>query len=704
MLTDTLATTHMPAADTQANAALKDARELALTTIQPSPYNKMRSERIQQSWLETLAASIKSVGLLQPIVVRMIEAPAGRPQFEIVAGECRWRATKLAGKTTIPVMVKDLTDLEAREMMVMENTHRNDLHPLEEAEGYEALLLDPPKGAPRLSGYTPDELAARFGKSRTYIYNRLKLLDLLPEGRKAFYAGDLSTSTAQMVARMPAHFQVEAIKRLKQGWGGEPMSSRQAADFIQNNYMLQLGKAQFKITDESLLPEAGSCKACPKRTGANPDLFGDVKGADVCTDPKCFNAKKDAHQARMIAQAKEEGLKVIQGKEAKALKKSEHSDELKGYLRLDKVHHSISGDKPLDKLLGKDAPEVSLLEDPRTHEVIKVVKTDEAMAVLKDKGIVKSNKLSSTSATERAKEQRRKADIAWRQEVARDLLADLVKREGFDDHEFGTCILPELARLLWKRLGSDDCRRVEKVLGLQSQLGAVDDILDNAPDSARFHELLLAMLVAHELQVSTYVDKPAPPAVMIDIAVRFGYDEAALLAERQREIKTSTEPAKKAAAKAIKPATKKPAAKAPAAKKAAPATKQPAAKAEGKPVAAKKAAPKGEAKATDKEPASMPAVAPDEALELKGPTVSKSGQFWHLQHVRVKATKKVGIVRGTGDDEQELITVRLQSGGKEGDSYDARYSAGELEVLPGQTKPAQLSPADAWPFPNTGKP
>src|SRR5690606_14398087 len=122
------------------------------------------------------------------------------PFYEIIAGERRYRASKLAGRTTIPAIVREISDLEVLELQIIENLQREDLHPLEEAESYEALL-EQHKADP---DYSVDLIAAKLGKSRAYIYARLKLCALRPAARKAFYAGTLTASTALLLARIPA--------------------------------------------------------------------------------------------------------------------------------------------------------------------------------------------------------------------------------------------------------------------------------------------------------------------------------------------------------------------------------------------------------------------------------------------------------------------------------------------------------------------
>ena len=111
--------------------------------------------------LADLAASIGKHGVAQPILLRPTHVDAGITYFEVVAGERRFRASKLAGKTTVPAIVRNLSDAEALEIQVIENLQRQDLHPLEEAEGFEVLM--------RENGYTAEVMAEKTGKSKAYI-------------------------------------------------------------------------------------------------------------------------------------------------------------------------------------------------------------------------------------------------------------------------------------------------------------------------------------------------------------------------------------------------------------------------------------------------------------------------------------------------------------------------------------------------------
>jgi ParB/RepB/Spo0J family partition protein len=279
-----------PVATAPTRQPLDGAVQIPTALLVPSPTNPRKhfdADRVTQ-----IAESMLSVGQIQPIRVRpnpLHTASNGRPAYEIVVGETRWRAACQAGLPLIDAVVREYTDFEVIEIQLIENLQRSDLHPMEEAAGYEQLL----RREGGLQGYASvQELAARVGRSTSYVYQRIKLLALCPAGREAFYAGKLSASVAQLVARM--HDQAEQAKAtatLAAGWAGEPYSFRNAAELLQREYMLSLAKAPFIIT--ATYGVAGPCHECPKRSGAAPDLFADVTSGDMCQDSRCYQAKAE---------------------------------------------------------------------------------------------------------------------------------------------------------------------------------------------------------------------------------------------------------------------------------------------------------------------------------------------------------------------------------------------------------------------------
>lgn len=357
-----------------------------------------------QAFIKDLAADIARNGLMQAILVRPLPAsrveetswvevrPTDtypftprrreiRPTHEIVAGEQRWRACGIAGLRSIPCMVRDLTDDQVLEFQLVENLKRRDLHAMEEAEGYERMIE---------RGHTADEIAVLIDKGRTYVYETLSLMRLVPDVRKAFYEGRIVRTVAELIAKHTAELQpailkdVAAVDHL-----GDGMSFRKAREHIRNTYMLQLTAAPFNADDAQLVPTAGTCQACPKRSGANPDLFGALESSDTCTDPPCFALKKAAHYKAIEKAAEARGQSVITGRQAREIMPD--SRTLRGYTRVDEPQDVGGGEmKSLRGILGEDLPPTTLIEDPSTHAMIEALPTVEAGKLLRDRNAPKA--------------------------------------------------------------------------------------------------------------------------------------------------------------------------------------------------------------------------------------------------------------------------------------------------------------------------
>lgn len=274
--------------------------------IRISPDNR---KRFDEPALLELAASIKAMGVAQPILIRPVKPTEDQPEiYEIVAGERRYRASKLAGLDAIPAMVRVLSDLDAAKIRILENLQRENPHEMEEAEGYEQLMLK--------HGYTAPQLADEIKKSKAYVYARLKLCALTSLVRQNFLENKISASTALLIARIAVpNLQLQAYKEIiREGTSWGPMSHREAVGHIQARYMLDLTQAPFQLGDAKLLAAAGSCVKCPKRTGNQPEVFADMS-ADVCTDPDCFAEKRSALAARTIVEANKKGIPVFEDEE-----------------------------------------------------------------------------------------------------------------------------------------------------------------------------------------------------------------------------------------------------------------------------------------------------------------------------------------------------------------------------------------------------
>lgn len=333
---------------------------LRVTDITASLSNPRK--RFDDAYIAELADSIKAHGLIQPITVRPLSLDAlfawnkcnpigaGHPTYEIVVGECRWRAARLAGLTEIPAFWRELDDKQVLEIQVVENLQRRDVHPIEEAEGYQALITK--------HGYTADLIAAKIGKSRAYVYARMKLTALCREARDAFYDGRLDASVALLVARIPgADLQKKATKEVITAYNGEPLSYRAARQHIRNRYTLSLKQATFKPDDAALLPKAGSCTDCPKLSGNFQDLFNDITDPDVCTDPDCFEAKRLARREQLITNAEKRKIPVFIGDKGREAINGEIE-----YVSLDSEAEDDADGRTYRQILGDKVKPEALIE------------------------------------------------------------------------------------------------------------------------------------------------------------------------------------------------------------------------------------------------------------------------------------------------------------------------------------------------------
>ncbi len=167
------------------------------------PNRDQPRKTFDEAALEELAQSIRQHGVLQPLLVRPL--PGG--DYQLVAGERRWRAARTAGLTEVPVVVKELSDTEAMELAIIENLQREDLNPIEEAEGLQALADK--------CGYTQEEIAASVGKSRPAIANSLRLLRLPEEVRNMTREGVISAGHARaLLAFDNDAMMLEAAKQI----------------------------------------------------------------------------------------------------------------------------------------------------------------------------------------------------------------------------------------------------------------------------------------------------------------------------------------------------------------------------------------------------------------------------------------------------------------------------------------------------------
>ena len=252
---DSLIPTSIKAVGTETVVADRD--EVLLSLIDPNP--KQPRTVFNEDQLAELTASIKEVGVLQPPVVRK-----KGDRYELIMGERRTRAAKLAGLTTIPVIIRQTPDNELLREALLENIHRSELNALEEAAAYNQLLND--------FGYTHDQLAAKLGRSRPLISNTLRLLNLPPSVQRRVAAGTLSAGHARALLAITEPLEIE---RIAQRIINEGLSVRAVEEII------------------SMTPRS-SGKKPTSRKGASPEIqeLGDRIGDALDTRVKIEMTKK----------------------------------------------------------------------------------------------------------------------------------------------------------------------------------------------------------------------------------------------------------------------------------------------------------------------------------------------------------------------------------------------------------------------------
>ncbi len=516
--------------------------ELPVDHLQPSPFNPRQTF----VGIDELQANIVAEGRIhQPLLVRPIvpplfdagpateaEAVAG---YQVVFGHRRLKAARAAGWTTVPCMVRAMTDAEARSAQIAENLAREDVHPIEEAEGFAALMQD--------AGTTADELAARVGKSRSYVYARLKLLQAAPAVRRACLDGEIDAESALLVARVGPHaVQDKALARIKAiganlGDGGKASFRRIRAELAES-FTLDFKAAIFDREDDTLLPGAGTCSACPKRTGNSP-VFEDVaqdgigrwehtlgRGGEPnrCTDPDCWAAKTKAHLARGAAQLQAEGKVVITGSKARAAIDA-HGTLKPDYVPLDKARTALKKAKAA-------AAEITVqhVQDPRTGKVVKaVLHADLVKAGVADPQPAAAAKHqaerydSERWARQRAEEEARCTAETQRRVALLQRVRGEVRARERDEFDLRLAAAAALAGVEWHErellARLYDLQRVDALFDLPQQLGLAD-----------LNQLIMDCAIVRAVPVaSAHAIQHSKPEPLLALAQHYGIDAQAVM-------------------------------------------------------------------------------------------------------------------------------------------------------------------------------
>lgn len=240
----------------------------------PFNYRKFYDEKA----LEDFASQVAIRGILSPVIVRSVEAE----RYQLVAGERRLRAAQIAGLKTIPARSLEFTDNEVLEIQLVENLQRENPHPLHESQAIQLL---------QQSGKTLEEVARLLGKPKGFIYNRLKLAELIEPLQEVFFAGKLTLTEATELGSLPADAQQEFFVEHCKGWKQEKHFSIGNTKYYISRHKYDLKNAPFNTRDKKLLPEVGACTGCPFNSASLKELFPDLAKQAVCSNKTCFKNK-----------------------------------------------------------------------------------------------------------------------------------------------------------------------------------------------------------------------------------------------------------------------------------------------------------------------------------------------------------------------------------------------------------------------------
>ena len=390
--------------------ATGELKEVALSSIIVTDGWNPRSQFASEG-LQELAADIAAHGFIQPPVV--IAKPGGK--FQLVAGERRYRAAKLLGLKTIPVNVKDVDSKGAFEQTISENLTRVNLHPIEEAEGFERLQRD--------HGMDIKEIAARTGKKPPYIINRLQLTSLCGKVKQTIFSLQVNLEIGYLFKLAQIRnddLQMEVLKKILHRPHREGIMPLSDVDKLIEEYQVVISSAQFKTTDPNLYPKAGACTDCPYNTTNLPREAFAKK--EICTNLGCFK-EKQLRQFKIVCAASD-GATIIPEKQAKNIFASynpEHLSYGSGFVNIDKTYSDYSSsakDKTwrtwFNKFDGEFMPRPHLVLNPFNHRIYTLAKEKEALeAIRKIKAKLnpnEGNQKQLKSEREIAEERRRKRE------------------------------------------------------------------------------------------------------------------------------------------------------------------------------------------------------------------------------------------------------------------------------------------------------
>lgn len=504
---------------------------IRLEELHPSPTQPRQT--FNEAALDELAASMSAQGVHQPLLVRLRDDAAhgdGAGGYEVVDGERRLRAAKIARIEELPCLVKKLSDAEVIEIQVIQAIQREGLAPLEEAQAYKRLMKNHQLDVP--------ELAARVGKTPSYIFHRFKLLDLAPAVQEAVAAGTLKLSYAEAFARVPDHDrQLQVLEEVMKEYGSVVGNFEDLVSLIEERYLLQLKNAPFDGKDADLVPERPACAACPERTMAQVDLFGDAGQIDTCLNSACWAKKCDATKEKLVAKAEAKGVQVLQGsKAAKVLKGLTHNPYTSKYAEPSDRPHWLKEGNLGQALKGTDLKPMQVF-DPTEGKVKSVYDLAAAKEAIPAKLRTKEAQEAKPQNKEEREKQQRDMKI---QQAMRHLAEGVVMKALYQKVVKSGLPVPGLQALIQVAL--------ESAWGYEAPLAAAlgQKTLDVKKAAAAGPKEALAVLMVTILQVNSNGHEDPLYAQVLKAA---GVDIKPMLKQAQADAVAQVEAEEKAAAK-----------------------------------------------------------------------------------------------------------------------------------------------------------
>lgn len=515
------------------NAPAAASRGVMITLSDEELHDSPFNPRADYANLDELADSIRAVGgLLEPVLVRpratlqnLARGDAGLDPvdgYEIVCGHRRRRACALVG-IRVDCIVRAMSDAEAALAQMVENVQRENLNPFEEAAGFHRLI--------HVHGMKVDDVAAQVHRSRRRVYEYLTLLNLIEPARAAVLDKRIPIETALAIARVTGEgnqakalqFALEQVHHDKSGY-------RTTVRELNERFTLDLAKSIFDTEDATLVPEAGACAACPRRSGNAPELFDDLlhdsdkqqpwqarvhlmrTGGQVCTDPDCYASKKAAHLQRKAEAERAAGAVVVTGNAAKQLL------DARGELKDSCL--TVTEARKFAKAAGLKEVPVVVVIDPRngkSHKAVKRadlvkagVKAAEAPAKAKggNRAVAYAEQERQRKEREKTAEQRTAANIARLARLREAMRA--TPRSEFDLQLLAGFVFDAICGSQW------DLRAAAANLGMSESDLHLQIAGHAETEPAELAELMLALVIGTSVQASPY--RPDEPPELLDAA------------------------------------------------------------------------------------------------------------------------------------------------------------------------------------------